>query len=164
MIPDQGRATEPRPRLTRSDGLLLAALLVSAPPGSPADLKGLLGSADYLNTSIPTFDEVSFGLARLAETGWLTLDYSTEDGFLMTAGSAAVELLDAFSVTSAGIRELPAAVQGAIGAAPYPDPEVEDRSVGRMPGLRPEDLAVAYLDHPDVARKWIESRPRKDVR
>ncbi len=111
MNPDQDRDRAPRPRLTRSDGLLLAALLISAPPGHAADLKDLLASAD-----------------------------------------------------AAGIRELPAAVHGAIGAPPYPDPEVEDCSVGRLPGLQPEDLAVAYTDFPDVARAWIESQPAKRVR
>ena len=164
MNPDQDRDRAPRPRPTRSDGLLLAALLISAPPGKAADLTGLLGSADTLNASIPTFDEVSFGLARLAGAGWLALDYSTEAGFLMTASSAAAELLEAFCATSAGIRELPEAVHGAVGAPPYADPEVEDRSVGRLPGLQPEDLAVAYTDYPDVARNWIESRPAKRVR
>ena len=46
-------------------------------------------------------------------------------------------------------------VARAVGAAPYPDPEpTEDRSLGRLTGLRPDDLETAMQEHGEWVARW----------
>lgn len=148
-----------RPSLTWTDAWLLASLLVSAPPGQPVDLQSLLSSADHLNVAIPTFDELSFGLARLEHGGWLTVESSQEDGFRFTSTQRAADILGNFSTTH--IRDLPSGVSSAIGAMAHPREEAEDRSLGRLPALEPDDLAAANQANRDFMENWIRERRRK---
>jgi hypothetical protein len=43
----------------------------------------------------------------------------------------------------------------AVGAAPYPEPEeAEDRSLGPLAGLDPEDLDTAVREHGEWVDRW----------
>jgi hypothetical protein len=46
-------------------------------------------------------------------------------------------------------------VADAVGATPYPQPEpAEDRSLGRLPGLDPDDLDAAVREHAERVERW----------
>ena len=71
--PAPGSVTAWLPPLTRSDAWLLAAITES---GRPVDLGGLIHDADWVNRLIPTFDELSYGIPRLASHGYVVVSRS----------------------------------------------------------------------------------------
>lgn len=118
---------------TRSDALLLAALMIGGggPDGRPVTLSGLLSTVDALNHSIPTFDEVSFGIPRLVAGGFAAVLPGEAGDLALRPSTAANELLQ-FSRRS---RDFASDVAVALGTLPYPEPEAEDRSPGRLADL-----------------------------
>ena len=119
------------PRLTRSDSWLLAALC-EASGGSSMRLRDLIGHADWLNRGLPYFDEASFGLPRLVAAGFAQATGEGE-GLRVRATNAGRDLRHTVQADTLG--DVLWGMSEAVGAPPYPEPEIEDRSLGRLPGL-----------------------------
>ena len=142
----QGRTRAPYPALTESDAWLLAALTESPHPGRPVTLRDFVDNADWLNRAIPTFDEMSFGLPRLAAAGLLVVEQDAKEGLLLRATPKAITLRRLMKAKALG--DALNAIDEAIRAAGHPEPErVEDRSHGRLPGLGAGDLETAVQEH-----------------
>ena len=120
--------------LTRADGWILGAIRDA---GRWTKLVDMIGNAHWLNTDIPTFDHVSYGVPRLQASGFVEV----------TGTGTSVKL----RVTEAGKRIVDDAHRGtnsrgqflmnmaeAFHAPPYPLPEQEDRSLGRWTALDEE--------------------------
>jgi hypothetical protein len=133
------------PSLTRSDAWLLAALTEGSHDGRAVSLRDLVHDADWLNRLIPSFDELSFGLPRLIAAGFLTVGSDGENGPVLRATPKAIELRR--SVKARSLGDVITGMEQAVGARSHPVPEVEDRSLGRLPGFAPEDLEAAYTQH-----------------
>lgn len=137
--------------LTRSDAWLLAALTEGSHDGRPVKLRDFVHDADWLNRSIPTFDEMSFGLPRLVAAGFLVVGYDPKEGLVFRATPEATKLRG--SVKARSLGDVLNGVGEAVGAAPYPAPEpAEDRSLGRLPGLEADALDTAIREHGE----WVE--------
>lgn len=146
-----GGAGGSHPRLTRSDAWLLAALTESSHDGRPVSLRDLVHDADWLNRLIPTFDEISFGLPRLAAAGFLVVESDAKATLVFRATPKANSLRR--SVRARTLGDVVAGVGQGVGALPYPEPEpAEDRSLGRLDGLDPGDLGTAIREHGE----WVE--------
>lgn len=83
-------------------------------------------------TGHPTFDEVSFGFPRLIAAGFLEVDSDAEKT-VVRASPKARELRS--TITAKTLGGVLGETAAAVGAAPYPEAETEDRSQGRLPGL-----------------------------
>jgi hypothetical protein len=118
------------PPLTRSDAWLIAALCESGL--KPLRLQDLIQNADWLNRAIPSYDELSFGLRRLETAGYLEVVPAT-DGLRLRPTEKSIVVVRAINAGTLG--ELLAEMSAAVGARPYPEPEHEDRSLGRLAGL-----------------------------
>lgn len=116
--------------LTRSDAWLIAALCESGP--KRLRLRDLIYNADWLNRAIPSFDELSFGLRRLEAAGYVEVTPATDE-LLVRPTERSIVMVRAIKAGTLG--ELLAEMSAAVGARPYPEPEHEDRSLGRLPGF-----------------------------
>jgi hypothetical protein len=136
------------PALTRSDAWLLAALAEGSYRGRYLTLQQLIEHADWLNRAIPTFDEISFGFPRLVAHGLMTVD-----GMSFRATPRAIALRKAIRAGTLGgvLMEM----DKQIGARPYPEPEVEDRTLGRFPGLTSADLDAAVQRYSQSFDRWL---------
>ncbi len=143
---------EHHPPLTRTDASLLAALVEGSHDGCRVDLRTLVHDVDWLNRAIPTFDEVSFGLQRLVAAGFLIVDSAPETRLMLHPTPKAIHLRRSLKARSLG--DVLTAMQRAVEAAPYPEPEVEDRSRGRLPGLELQDFDAAVRDHGAWVERW----------
>jgi hypothetical protein len=122
--------TSGSPPLTRSDAWLIAALCESGP--KPLRLQDLIQNADWLNRAIPSYDELSFGLRRIEAAGYVEVMPAT-DGLLLRPTERSIVMVRAINAGTLG--ELLASMSAEVGARPYPEPEHEDQSLGRLPGL-----------------------------
>lgn len=124
---------EPGERPTLTDGDAWIALALCDGFGKKwKPLRDLVASADYWNHAILTFDEVSYGLPRLAAAGLVELRDSSE-GPLACATPECRRLR-----ATVKCRTLGGTINGmavAVGAVPWPGTAREDRSLGRLPGL-----------------------------
>ena len=121
----------PTPRLTRSDAWIVAASCETW-RDTPMRLRDLIGNADWLNRAILTFDELSFGLPRLEAAGLVDITQGI-DGPLVRATNEGRALRG--TVGSGTLGGVLAGMAAAVGAPAYPEPETEDRSLGRLPGF-----------------------------
>lgn len=137
------------PSLTRSDAWLLAALTEGSYDGRAMTLQDLIHDADWLNRSIPTFDEISFGLPRLVAAGYLTVDADAEGGLALRATSRAIRVGRA---VRANARDgVIVAMEKAV-SRPRPEPDPEDRSLGRLTGLDQPTFERAVAAH----SMWVQ--------
>lgn len=146
MIREQKRPAHPA--LTRSDAWLLAALTEGSHDGRRVTLPKFVHDADWLNRAIPTFDEISFGFPRLVAHGLMRVNGLT---FRATPQAIALRKL----VKGGTLGDVPLEMAAAVGARPYPEPETEDRSLGRLAGLGPSDLEAAVREHSAWMERWI---------
>lgn len=114
--------------LTRSDAWIVAALCETR-RDAPMLLRDLIGNGDWLNRAIFTFDELSFGLPRLEAAGLVEVMHG-RDGPRVRATSEARALRRFVNADTLG--GVLAAMSAAVGALPYPEPETEDRTLGRL--------------------------------
>ena len=141
------------PPLTRSDAWLLAALTEGSHDGRPVNLRDFVNDADWLDRSIPTFDEMSFGLPRLVAAGFLVVGSDPREGLVFRATPKATKLRR--SVKAKSLGDVLNGVGEAVGAVPYPEPEpAEDRSFGRLPGLESDALERAIQEHGERIERW----------
>ncbi len=135
-----------QPPLTRSDAALLAALTER---GSRwRTLTELLHDADWVNCEIPTFDEVTFGLPRLMAND--LAEVREGNGFRPTSRATALRR----SVQARTLAGVVVGVGMAVGAKPYAQSEVEDRSLGRLKGLTEAAVDAAVLQNERWFRFW----------
>jgi hypothetical protein len=151
------QAEEPQgdrpPVLVRSDAWLLAAL-TEARQGRPLTLAELMNDADWLNRLVPTYDELSYGLPRLIAAGYVVI--SSQGTLLrLQPTTKARELRKAASKEARALGVLEA-VGRLAGAQPYPNPEAEDRSLGRLPGLSQADVDEAFRNY--TAWLWPQAK------
>jgi hypothetical protein len=129
------------PPLTSSDAWLLAALTEGPRRDRALTLREFVGAADWLNHSLPTFDEVSFGVPRLVAAG-----FTTVDGPAVQATAEARRLRS--RVRAATLGGVLRAMEKAVGAAHDGGAQApEDRSLGRWPALTEADLDRAIREH-----------------
>jgi hypothetical protein len=146
--------TGSHPPLTRSDAWLLAALTEGSHDGRPVNLRDFVNDADWLNRLIPTFDEMSFGLPRLVAAGYLVVGYDPKERLVFRATPKATKLRG--SVKAKSLGDVLMGVGDAVGAAPYPEREPEDRSLGRLPGLESDALDTAIQEHGERIERWSQ--------
>jgi hypothetical protein len=144
---DASEADSKLPALTRSDAWLLASLTEGSRAGQPVTLAKFVHDADWLNRAIPTFDELSFGFLRLVAHGLMTVD-----GLRLRATPRAIALRK--SIRGGTLVSVLNGVGERVGARPYPEPEVEDRSLGRLQGLGPSDLESAVQEYSRSMDRW----------
>ena len=145
--------TGSHPALTRSDAWLLAALTEGSRDGRPVNLRDFVHDADWLNRSIPTFDEMSFGLPRLVAAGFLIVEHDSKERLVFQATPKATKLRR--SVKAKSLGDVLNGVGEAVGAASYPEPEpAEDRSLGRLTGLETGALDRAIQEHGERVERW----------
>lgn len=134
-------------RLTRSDACLMTALLRPDQPRVRMSLSTLIDRADWLDTMRPSFHELSYGLARLVAAGLVAVEVDGDGKHLVGATPLSDELL--LHVVAAPTRsrgEVLAAIADALGVPPYPELEVEDRTLGGLPGLTREEVEVGSAE------------------
>ena len=117
------------PSLTRSDAWIVAALCETR-RDAPMLLRDLIWNGDWLNRAILTFDELSFGLPRLEAVGLVEVVHG-RDGPRVRATSRARALRRKVDADTLG--GVLTGMDAAVGAPPYPEPETEDRTLGRLP-------------------------------
>jgi hypothetical protein len=159
------------PAFVRSDAWLLAAIASQRPWGSAQKLQEFVHDCDYLNRSIPTFDEVSFGLPRLAAAGYVTFEREAGHVLRLVATPKTAELDSRIGVRLrprppenklSSLGDMLAAFGAELGCKPYPEREVEDRSLGRMPDFEPLEWKKAVAAYDAWFRDVMEGpdRPR----
>jgi len=128
-------------------------------------LPKLVENVDFDMREVPTFDEASYGLARLIARDLISATYSPTKGIRLRATQAGRNLRRAAGryrrETSksrwARIGEISIAIAHLEGAPSWPTPEVEDRSVGRLPKLAKDtwdEYVAAY------GRDWEQDLAR----
>jgi hypothetical protein len=145
----QGDPSAP-PALTRSDAVLLAACTESGGRGQPVDLRTLIHDLDWLDRSIPTFDEISYGIPRLVANGYVVVTSDERDQLQFTASPSARALRN--SIKGDSLADVVIEMTRFVGAAPWPETEVGDRSLGRLSGLTTSDVDRAVRQH----ARWVE--------
>jgi hypothetical protein len=154
--------------LTRKDAQVLTAIPGKFLWSRGISLEHFINNFDFENREMPTFDEASYGLARLMANGLITATHSPTRGIRLLATRKGVDLQKAAErfrrQTSrhrwARIGERPAALAHLVGAPEWPEAEVEDRSVGRMPRLDEKTWAQAVNENSRAMRAVFE----KDLR
>ena len=110
------------------------------------NLRDFIDNADWLYRGIPTFDQVSFGLPRLAAAGLLVVEEDAQEGLVLRATPKAINLRRLMKAKPPGddLKEIDEAIRAAAHPAPEP---AEDRSLGRLSGLGAVDLDAAIREH-----------------
>jgi hypothetical protein len=146
----------PTVTLNRADAWLLAAVTEGSHDGRPVPLGDFIHDCDWLGRAIPTFDEVSFGIPRLAHAGYVIVDRDEGDARAFRATEAAILLRRAIGAGSLG--EILDGVAAAVGATPYPSAEPpEDRTLGRLSGLTEADLGRFVAAYSAWFNRWSNS-------
>jgi hypothetical protein len=161
---------EPPPTLNRVDAWLLAALTERWSWSRPPKLWELVNDADWLDRGIPTYDEVSYSLPRLIAAGYAIATRDDGGELRLKATRRGFDLRSQVKARSLG-----AVLSGmalAVGAKPYPEPEEEDRSLGRLEGLAEHEWDAAvhanevWMSSSFVSRLirrlWV--RPPRDIK
>lgn len=138
-------------QLTRSDAWLLAA--IASRRGQWIGLTDLIDEADWLNRLILSFDEVAFGVPRLQLAGYVETKGLAASTSFRTTG-AGQDLVDRASANAGTLGDVLGAMDAAVDARPYPQPEQEDRTAGRLSGLDRETFEGAVAEN---ARSFREA-------
>lgn len=77
--------------------------------------------------------------------------FDTKEGLVFRATPKAVTVRR--SVKAKILGDVLFGAERAVGAASNPEPEIGDRSLGRLPGLEPEDLETAIKEHGGSVRR-----------
>jgi hypothetical protein len=125
--------------LTRSDAWILASLISA---GGATGIVRLIAEADYLKRARLTYDELSFGLPRLAAEHLVLIAKDPLAGLVLTATPRACALV----VPGPSIQVMFNLTQ-TLGCRPYPEEEIEDRSLGRLPGLELSAVESAVAEN-----------------
>lgn len=144
--------------LTRTD----AALLEAIAGHRTVSLRALIEQFDFENRAIPTFDEVSYGLVRLIARGYIRATWSQKRGIRLFSTRAGEDLRRAAGryrrKTSRfkwpRIGEYPSAISHLVGAPAWPQPELEDRSFGRLPKLSEVEWNAAVRSYERWFDQW----------
>lgn len=141
------------PPLTRSDAGLVAAL--SESDGRRVDLQRLIHDFDWLIRDIPTYDQLSYGMARLMANGYVDV-YRNGKGRLRFAATPATRALRRqVDADAHALADVVVGMTRLLGAKSWPEPEPdEDRTLGRLPGLMPSDVEVAIDRHGRWVERW----------
>jgi len=132
---------------------LLAAVTERSRNGRPIRLRDLVHDADWLDRAIPTFDELSYGLPRLIQAGYVTVETGPRDGLLFRATAQATEVRRSLKPRRLG--DVVIGFEREVGTVAYAGKEPpEDRSLGRLPGLKPDDLDAAVKEHAAWVARW----------
>lgn len=149
------------PNFVRADSWLLAAIVegsADTPSGMSKKLQEFVHDCDWLNRSIPSFHEVSYGLQRLAAAGYVTFEREPGHVLRLKATSKALKVAASVHRPARTLGDVLTGFTGRLGCRPYPSPEVEDRSLGPLAGFEQEewDAAVkAYRQWFDDTAKWL---------
>jgi hypothetical protein len=100
------------------------------------------------------FDEISFGFPRLVAAGYLTIGSSSTRGLTLQASPDAMRLRRRVHADRVGDEII--GMADLVGAPRQPQPEVEDRSLGRLIGFEPDDWDRAVREHVASAERWFK--------
>ena len=129
--------------LVRADSSLLAA---ATERSKPQRLRDFLNSYDWLNRSVPLFDELSFGLRRLVAGGYIRVSKGNA-GITIETTEAGARLGSEARDNAKTLGDVVIAMDRVLGCKPYPEPEIEDRSLGPLRGLTRDDYDVAVAEY-----------------
>lgn len=142
-----GIPSRPLPPLTLTDSWLLAAVTEG---GRSSTLQQFVHDCDWLNRAVPTFDEASFGLARLVAHGFIEIS-GHGPSLRLTATGPAKALRNGVAAQPVGVvAAMENAMRPLFGAS-------DDRSLGRVDGLTASDWDRAVSGHARWVERW--SRP-----
>jgi hypothetical protein len=145
-------ASSVEPWLVRSDAWIVAAILHRRDRWQRIDT--LLSRADYLNTSIPTYDHISYGLPRLVARGLVATSQDSNGQLLVGATDTARRLGSNGHEPGRSRGEYLAGFYRELGCRPYPMEEAEDRSLGRVSNFSEGDFETALARYQSSSRKW----------
>jgi len=130
--------------LVRVDGWLLAAIRYSTGNSGWASLADVIDTADWLRVLEPTYDDVSFSFSRLKARDLIEVVIS-RGGRVRVRATPQAETLTSFLFGGSAWQpgDTLELVNKALGVAPYPQPEIEDRTLGRLPELSREVFNAA---------------------
>jgi hypothetical protein len=137
--------------LNRTDAWLLGAL-TDARPGRPMDLPGFVNRADWLNRMIPSFEEVRYSLQRLEKAGYLIVHRDAKAHHRLEATAAAFAVRARVKAHTLG--DVLSDLAGLVDALPYPEVEVEDRSLGPLSGFTANEWNRAVARNASEM-KWL---------
>jgi hypothetical protein len=132
-------------------------ILLSINPGRPATPFEVIDTMNFNERLVPSFEELSYGLVRLQDAGYLTVSMDEAGEWWVTASDATRELQATAWRQPNGVGSASAYVARALGApesmttALY---ELGDRSLGRLPGLTEADYD-RMIDE-GYGRGWAE--------
>lgn len=152
-------ASKPDTSFTRMDALMLAAAAEGR--REPVSLAKLIERIDWLGRVVPTFEELSYGANRLKAAGLIDV-YPVASGEVTFAPTSRARELWR-SVRPQGRAPLVEAIAEVLGAARYPDDEVENRSLGPLPGLTSDAVEAAVRAHAQDV-DWFSKRIASVVR
>lgn len=141
-----------RPRLIRSDAELLAALTEHGKPGSPRKLRDVINDYDWLNRLVPSYDVLSFGLPRLMAAGYVEVDRAPGRILRLIPTAKATALRSEIQKDAHALGDASSGLAKALGCYAYPEPEVEDRSLGRLPGFEEAEWRAAFRAY----ERWFD--------
>lgn len=121
----------------------------------PIDLRDLIANYDWLDRSIPTFDEVSFGLPRLVAAGFVDVE-TPEAGEIKVRATRKAQAVRA-TIKTHTLGGVLAEMGSAIGAPAYGHPETEDRSLGRLAGFEQSAWDAEVLAYQE---SWGNALPK----
>ena len=129
-------ATAYVPRLNWVDAWLLAVLTDHRWRWSrPLKLWRLVDRADDLFRGEPSFDDLSFSLARLVAAGLIEVSRDAAGELQLKATRAGFDVKARAKGPGSSMRRF----AGALGAEAYPNGDDGDRSLGRFPALTADD-------------------------
>lgn len=144
-------------RLVRSDAYILAAVTEQWLSGSTQKLQEFAHDYDWLNRALPTFDELSFGLARLVAAGYVTTERIPNKVLRLKATPSATALGKQVREKAKTLGDVVTGFDEALGCRPYPEAESDDRSLGRLSDFSEAEWAKAVT----VYDEWFERTERR---
>lgn len=127
--------TEHGVRHARTDANLLAGITAKW-HGRPQSLRDFIGAMAWDADTIPSFDEVSFGLQRLVAAGYVTIERKPGQGLRLRATTKASQLGKQIGKGRVARGEIASRAEAALGLSRGGP---EDRSLGRLPDLDREE-------------------------
>ena len=144
-------------KFVRSDAWLLAAIAEHSPSGSAQKLQEFVHDCDWLNRSLPTFDEVSFGLQRLSQAGYVELERELGKILRLKATPQATQLGERVHAAASTLGDVLDGFNKELATPSYLEPEIEDRSLGRLPDFREDEWDAAV----DAYGQWFHATAKE---
>lgn len=124
----------------------MAAITESSWRGQPVRVWEVIHDADELHRDIPSFDDLSYGLARFEAAGYVAIERDDRGDVVLRSTAEGRRLRR----RADKMRDSPTAVHGMIVAlheAGYPGAVLRHRHLGRLAGFEEDDYERAYREY-----------------